>query len=1298
MKVPPVFFDPGQQRWGRFKRGIAIALVLAMMLLCALSVSIMSLPTLSSLDPNLPQATSRLGPVVAHPAGTQPGGLQQQLQQAIVALNQLVATARVTTTSLPTLVPANLTPIPQVNPTTQQNQFIPPVLPTPTAGAINTATLPPPPTQVQPTATQPIIMTLAPTSTQGKGRFGTQRPTATNVQAQGTPTPPPPQSSTSTPVPTNPQKHGGTPTSAPTKHGHKATPAAYSPETNLASLFAIPLQNIAHLFSTFYQSIFDLASPGGPASVSQISPSRKPLIIGFYVNWDDNGDSSLQQNMSYLDRFMPEWLHLANANGAIMDDNINKENDVLNLIREKRPDLAILPLVNSYNPQTGQWNSQALGQMLNDPAARTTTIQNLLQYVQKNHLAGISIDFEDTPPESQPGLQAFMQAIYTAFHPLGLEVVQVIPLTSSLFDLHAYAQTTDYLILVAYDEHWGGGKAGPIASQGWFESSLKQQLTSVDPQKIIIAVGNYGYDWGPNTSLAQTLSFEQAVQTASTYNAAIKFDPTALNPTFTYTDHAGHTHTVWYLDAVTAYNQIKVSLQAQVRGFALWRLGSEDPSIWPMIAQLPGTGAQVVESLKTLSYGYQLTQQGQGEVLKISGVPQPGMREITQDPNTGLLISEKMVSYPSTYIISRWGQKSKEIALTFDDGPNPPNTNQILDILKKYQVPATFFIIGEAGEQHLDLLHQIEDSGCEIGVHTFTHPDISTISIEQLRLELNATQLLLESQLGVSTLLFRPPYAIDEEPETPAQVAPLVVISQLGYYTIGMQIDPSDWEKPGTQAIIDRTVSQVVNANGNIIVLHDGGGDRSQTVAALPAIIETLRAKGYRFVLVSDLLGLTRDQVMPPVPGSHLIQTGLGLVGFSVLGFSSNALSVIFLVLTIIGVGRMILISILSLIQWIQSDNHRYPSGYQPKVSVLVPAYNEAKVINKTVLSLLKSTYPNQEIIIIDDGSTDGTAACVLKEYPDQPGLRVFSKPNGGKAHALNYGLQQAAGDIIVVLDADTVLLPQAITQLVRHMGDPRVGAVAGNAKVGNRINLITRMQALEYITSQNMDRRAFALLNCITVVPGAIGAWRKDTILEVGGFKSDTLAEDADLTLNILRKGVRIEYEESAIALTEAPDNLRSFLKQRFRWMFGMLQVFWKQKNVLFNPRYRGLGLVALPNILVFSIIIPIISPIFDLTFVGSLITWALYRVQHPEDLHLDYLTIIIGFYVFFLVVDLLASTLSFVMESRENWRLILLLFPQRLFYRQLMYYTSIRSILSAIRGQVIGWGKLERKASVKL
>lgn len=278
-----------------------------------------------------------------------------------------------------------------------------------------------------------------------------------------------------------------------------------------------------------------------------------------------------------------------------------------------------------------------------------------------------------------------------------------------------------------------------------------------------------------------------------------------------------------------------------------------------------------------------------------------------------------------------------------------------------------------------------------------------------------------------------------------------------------------------------------------------------------------------------------------------------------------------------------------------------------PQVDIIVPAYNEEVNIVKSLKNLLKCDYPNFHIIFIDDGSKDETFSKAFEAFNGHANITLLSKANGGKASALNYGIDRSTSDYVVCIDADTQLMPNAVRLMMENMyrnADKNVGAVAGNVKVGNEINLITQWQSTEYIGSQNFDRRAFEAFNAITVVPGAIGLFKKQAIEEVGGFSTDTLAEDCDLTIKILRKGYFVSNETEAIAYTEAPEKLKQFMKQRFRWTFGVLQTFWKNKDAFFNPKFKGLGMIALPDMLVFKYIIPFFSPLADLLMVIGLFT----------------------------------------------------------------------------------------------
>lgn len=367
-----------------------------------------------------------------------------------------------------------------------------------------------------------------------------------------------------------------------------------------------------------------------------------------------------------------------------------------------------------------------------------------------------------------------------------------------------------------------------------------------------------------------------------------------------------------------------------------------------------------------------------------------------------------------------------------------------------------------------------------------------------------------------------------------------------------------------------------------------------------------------------------------------------------------------------------------------------------PLVSIIVPAYNEEVNAVRTVMSLLQQDYPNLQVVFVDDGSKDSTYQKVSDAFLGYPNVAVYTKPNGGKATALNYGIEKAGSDYVVCIDADTQLKSDAVTKLMQQFFSPEtgqedeeVGAVAGNVKVGNEVNMITRWQSIEYITSQNFDRRAFDLLNCITVVPGAIGAFRKEAILQAGGFTMDTLAEDCDLTMRLHRINYKVRNCTAAISYTEAPETLKQFLKQRFRWSFGVMQCFWKHRDAVFNPRYKNFGMVALPNILIFQMILPFLAPLADLLLVISLISAGLGII--PADIGN-----IVFYYFIFTLVDMAGAALAFAFE-KADYKKLLWMIPQRLVYRQLMYYILIKSFNKAIKGELQGWGALKRTGNVK-
>jgi cellulose synthase/poly-beta-1,6-N-acetylglucosamine synthase-like glycosyltransferase len=489
---------------------------------------------------------------------------------------------------------------------------------------------------------------------------------------------------------------------------------------------------------------------------------------------------------------------------------------------------------------------------------------------------------------------------------------------------------------------------------------------------------------------------------------------------------------------------------------------------------------------------------------------------------------------------------------------------------------------------------------------------------------------------------------------------------------------------------------------GSIILMHDGGGERSATVKALGPLIEALRAHGYKIVPVSALMDKTTADVMPPLTFWQRVRTIPDSIAFSALDIVGYFIVMIFFVGDILMGARLILVGIFAVIDRLRKPRSYPNDAYTPRVAVLIPAYNEETVIVRTIRSVLNSDYKNLHVVVIDDGSTDRTVEVARKAYASEIAaghVQVLTKPNGGKAAALNYALERIGEEIYVGIDADTVIAVDAISRLIPHFQDPRIGAMAGNAKVGNRVNLWTRWQALEYITSQNFERRALDLFHVVTVVPGAIGAWRTAPVKAAGGYPLNTVAEDADLTMNLLEQGLRVDYEDRSLAFTEAPIDARGLMRQRFRWSFGILQAVWKHRLAFI--RNKAMGLFALPNILIFQMFLPMVSPFIDLMFLAGIVNFFVDRHYHPEAASAASLEKLVLYFLSFLVIDFITSSIAFSLERRhpankgDGW-LLFHIWLQRFAYRQLFSLVLFKTAKRAIDGKPFNWDKLERTATV--
>ena len=1024
-----------------------------------------------------------------------------------------------------------------------------------------------------------------------------------------------------------------------------------------------------------------------------VAPER-PLTVGFYTSWTDGSAQVLARHIGQLDWIAPTLMAIDHQGRFTATDDAPMRRVLAGALH--RP--LVVPVL--QNAAGGRWDGAGTTAVLASPQRRHALADEVARSLAASGDGGVMIDFEDLPPAGIAALRQFAADLHARLAPDHRVVAVTMPIDSPEWSARALTQVADKVVLMAYDEHWQGGQSGPIASQGWFASHLAAQLRGVDRAKLIVALGNYGYDW--HDGRADSLTVEEAWLSAHDSGAAPVWDRASGNAGFAYTDDtpAGPVrHDVWMLDAAASWNQMQLLSRLGLGNVALWRLGSEDPGFWTALDSWRSR-ARTRPDLATIGQANNVDVEGDGEILRVDAVPRAGRREVAFDPRSGLVASERYASLPTPYVVRRTGARPKLVALTFDDGPDPTWTPRILSVLERFNVPATFFVVGENGVGNRGLIERIAADGDEIGNHSYTHPNMADEAPAGVKLELNATQRLIEAYTGRSTRLFRPPYFGDAEPTTPDELGPALIAQQQGYTVVGLHADTNDWKVKSAQAIADDAVSAIENATpdrtANVVLLHDGGGNRAETVKALPQIIERLEAGGYRLVPVSTLAGLDRDAVMPKVGGWDLTAVRADVAIFSLLALALAALNWTFFFAIALGVIRAVGLAGLALLPNRRKPPSNDAAGEPPLVTVIIPAFNEERVIEASVRRILGSDYARMEVIVADDGSKDRTSAIVARAFGDDSRVRLMTMANGGKARALNRALAAASGEIVVALDADTQFEPPTIARLVRWFADPRIGAVAGNAKVGNRVNLVTRWQGVEYVTAQNIERRALTRFDAIMVVPGAVGAWRRTALDAVGGYPEDTLAEDQDLTIAIQRKGWRIAYDEDAVAWTEAPETLRALGKQRFRWAFGTLQCLWKHRSIVAERRPSGLAFVGMPQAWLFQIVFAMISPLIDLALGVSILGTIVRVIQHGwAQTQTDVLRM--GLYwAMFTAIDLACGWVAIRLDRREERFSALLLLTQRFVYRQLMYGVVIRALGAALAGLGIGWGKLERTGRV--
>ena len=468
--------------------------------------------------------------------------------------------------------------------------------------------------------------------------------------------------------------------------------------------------------------------------------SKSPLFndnvgirAAFYVAWDHQSYASLEKNISKLNLVIPEWFFIDPTADTLYT---NIDSKALKLM--KAAGVEIMPILSNNYKQI--FRGESVHRILTTPAKKERLINDVIRTLKDYDFAGVNVDLEELLDSDDKVLVNFQKELYEKMHANNLLVTQdVIPFNDE-YNFKALAKYNDYLILMAYDEHHDESKPGPISSQRWIQAALDKMDDLVPADKIILGMAGFGYDWSMKTKKASTVTYQEAIANARESDAFVDFDNDTYNLHYRYYDDANALHEVHFTDAATNFNTLRFATEYRLAGTALWRLGSEDSRVWEFYNK-PMTKS----ALKTFDFkefrkvepGSAPDYIGEGEILDLIATPTSGFITPEIDSVDMLISEEAYDKLPSTYVIRKLGKTNKrKLVLTFDDGPDPVYTKQILDTLAYYHVTANFFLVGIEAENNIPLVKRIYREGHEIGNHTFFHPNMAKVSTQRANLEM----------------------------------------------------------------------------------------------------------------------------------------------------------------------------------------------------------------------------------------------------------------------------------------------------------------------------------------------------------------------------------------------------------------------------------------------------------------------------------------------------------------------------------------------------------------------------------
>ncbi|MFV1491393.1 glycosyltransferase [Phaeobacter sp. JH18-32] len=1011
------------------------------------------------------------------------------------------------------------------------------------------------------------------------------------------------------------------------------------------------------------------------------SASNNPSKVYAFVTADlEDVSNSVQRTCNTINVFVPEWLIISDK-GVDWLQSGNQDFSTPYVVRTNPfGDSPIQPLI---HVQASALSSEASGHWSNTAALaarqgwsglcfdmRRLEVQNLQKALI--HLDGVKGDFAAANLETCAVIAP--DQIETLGYGSALPERVILPAIQNSYRLGIYEESP--------------------APLDWFQSVLERARTTIPQDKLVIGLAAGGVHWTTGTSAPEFISYADAMSQADQYGAFAGYAPEKGHGLISYMDAGGERNMIWYLDAVSHYSQLLSVAEAGIDGVAIWGLGQEDPSIWPLLAQEDILSDEAFATLRDIDLNSFVSYRGTGPFLRFSETEVVGRRHVTRDSETLMVTDAITDPLPLPVIADRYGVlPDKSILLTFDDGPSQDHTQEILDILNAANVPATFFMVGNQMFEQKNVVNALAEAEFDFGLHTFSHPQLNRASPARVQVELALQSRIFSWLTGRTPVVFRAPYMRGPGPLEGDLARRLKTIIDQRYHLLGADIVPPDWRSLSPKQLVDYTLG-ALDGSGQVLLMHDGGGPRSSTISALRLLLPELKARGYQF--------LTLEQAMAGFGSPYETRQVASLEPFEALAFTgvgNSATWVAFVVpfAVLLGVIRALVLFIMAIRsrRADRTDLRHRTGDFSAPVTVVIPAYNEENSILKTIYSVLESDYPNLSVLVVDDGSTDSTYELVTKTYKGNPKVQILRQPNGGKWKASNLAFSHVTTDFVVAIDADTIVAPDAIRRLMQPLRNPNVGAVAGKIMVGNSNNLLTKLEKLEYTVAQNIDRRAYETINAIMVVPGAFGAWRTDAVRKCGYYSSQTLAEDTDLTISLLEKGYEVRAAERAYAYTEAPASVGTLMKQRMRWSIGILQSAWKHRGTI--RQGHAVGLVGLTDLVVFGVIMPLLGPIIDLLLVLMLVRF----VSSFDGTNFDAFTVrdyaVLAIFLALPLLEMIMADYAVRSEPSTPRAMVLLLLLNRFIYRQLLIINVYRSLWRILTGRLTGWHKLRRFGSVQ-